>query len=181
MTVKQRYLRVVHGLFIVFLLIQLIPDKLTTETYAGYAIWFVIGVEVLTLIISALIKKPASLNLFVDIVAFIYGLLIAWTLATAKFSILKPALFPPPGKVFWQAVEDYDKILVNIQSSVGIILQGYLLAIIIAVPLGLFLGWSARFGGAATYISSFSAQYRRSYIYPTASRCFPPSAAFQYS
>jgi NitT/TauT family transport system permease protein len=57
--------------------------------------------------------------------------------------------------VLAQFVEDYDKILVNIQSSVGIILQGYLLAIAIAVPLGLFLGWSARLGSAATYISKF--------------------------
>ncbi len=155
MTLKKRYLRVVHALFIVFLLIQLIPDSLTTDTAAAYSIWFVVGVEVLTLIISAFIKKPVSLNLFVDIVGFIYGLLIAWTLATAKFNLLKPALFPPPGRVFAQFIEDYDKILVNIQSSIGIILQGYLLAIAVAVPLGLFLGWSARLGSAATYISKF--------------------------
>ena len=95
MTLKKRYLRVVHALFIVFLLIQLIPDSLTTDTAAAYVIWFVIGVEALTLIVSALIKKPVSLDLFVDIVAFIYGLLIAWTLATAKFDLLKQSLFPP--------------------------------------------------------------------------------------
>ena len=159
MTLKKRYLRVVHALFIVFLLIQLIPDSLTTDTAAAYSIWFVVGVEVLTLIISAFIKKPVSLNLFVDIVGFIYGLLIAWTLATAKFNLLKPALFPPPGRVFAQFIEDYDKILVNIQSSIGIILQGYLLAIAVAVPLGLFLGWSARLGSAATYISKFLVPY----------------------
>ena len=139
----RRYFRVVHVLFAVLMLIQLLPDQLATETYASYAIWFAVGVEALTLIASALIKKPAALNLFVDIVAFIYGLLIAWTLATAKFNILKAALFPPPGKVFWQFTGDFDKILTNIQSSVGIILQGYLLAIAVAIPLGLFLGWSA--------------------------------------
>ena len=155
MTVKQRYCRVVHALFIVFLLIQFIPDKLSGETYSSYAIWFVVGVEVLTLIFSALIKEPVGLNLFADIVTFIYGLLTAWVLATAKFNLLKPALFPPPGKVFWQAVSDYEKIFVNIQSSIGIILQGYLLGIVIAVPLGLFLGWSARLGSAATYVSKF--------------------------
>ena len=151
----KRYFRVVHGLFAVLLLIQFLPDKLTTETYVSYVIWFAVGVEVLTLILSAFIKKPASLNLFTDIVGFIYGLLIAWTLATAKFNLLKAALFPPPGKVFWQFIDDYDKILVNIQSSVGIILQGYLLALAVAIPLGLFLGWSARLGSAATYISKF--------------------------
>ncbi len=151
----RRYFRVVHGLFAVLILIQFLPDKLQTETYIFYVIWFAVGVEILTLILSAVIKKTASLNLFTDIVGFIYGLLIAWTLATAKFNLLKAALFPPPGKVFRQFINDYDKILVNIQSSVGIILQGYLLALMIAIPLGLFLGWNARLGSSATYISKF--------------------------
>ena len=155
MTIKKRYLRVVHALFIVLLLIQLLPDKLKGETYAQYVIWFVVGVEILTLIVSAFIKKREGLNLFTDIVSFVYGLLIAWTLATAKFNLLKPALFPPPGKVFWRMIGDYEKIKTNIFSSVGIIFQGYLLAIVIAIPLGLLLGWSARLGGAATYISKF--------------------------
>ena len=96
MSIRKRYLRTVHFLFIALLLIQLIPDKLKTNTYASYVIWFAVGVEVLTLIVSAIIKKPLGLTLFVDIVSFIYGLLIAWTLSTAKFNLLKPALFPPP-------------------------------------------------------------------------------------
>ena len=151
----RRYLRVVHILFAVLILIQFMPNQLSSDVYASYVIWFAVGVEVFTLVFSAFIKKAESLNLFVDIISFIYGLLIAWTLATAKFNILKAALFPPPGKVLWQFIGDYDKILTNIQSSVGIILLGYLLAISVAVPLGLFLGWSARLGGAATYISKF--------------------------
>ena len=153
--ILHRYFKVVHGLFAILILIQFLPDKLSSETYASYVIWFAVGVEVFTLVFSFFIKKMENLNLFVDIIAFIYGLLIAWTLATAKFNILKTALFPPPGKVFWQFIGDYDKILTNIQSSVGIILQGYFLAIFVAVPLGLFLGWSARLGGTAMYISKF--------------------------
>ena len=137
MTIKKRYFRVVHALFIVLLLIQLLPDKLSGDTYAQYVIWFAVGVEALTLLVSSFIKKPVGLNLFTDIVSFIYGLLIAWTLATAKFNLLKPALFPPPGKVFWRMIGDYETIVTNIFSSVGIILQGYLLALVIAIPLGL--------------------------------------------
>ena len=155
MTIKQRYLRIVHLLFIVLILVQLLPNKLPTETYTAYVVWFAAGVEVLTLIYSALIKKPAALELFADIVSFVYGLLIAWTLTTAKLNILRPSLFPPPGKVFMQFIGDHEKIVTNIFSSVGIILQGYILALVIAIPLGLFLGWSARLGSAATYISKF--------------------------
>ena len=135
----------VHLLFIVLLLIQLLPDKLSGDTYAQYVVWFAVGVEILTLIVSSFIKKPIGLTLFVDIVSFIYGLLIAWTLA----------LFPPPGRVFWQLIGDYEKIITNIFSSVGIILQGYLLAAASAIILGLLLGSSERLGNVATYISKF--------------------------
>ncbi len=84
-----------------------------------------------------------------------YVLLILWTIASAKSDILDKALFPPPGDVFKQFIEDISKILLNIGSSLGIIAQGYLLALVIAIPLGLFLGYSVRLGNAATYISKF--------------------------
>lgn len=57
--------------------------------------------------------------------------------------------------MFAQFIEDRGKILTNVRSSLGIILQGFILASAIAVPLGLFLGWGVRIGNAATYISKF--------------------------
>ena len=65
----------------------------------------------------------------------------------SRFSI---ALFP-----FRQFIEDHEKIVINILSSVGIILQGYLLAAAAAIILGLLLGSSERLGNVATYIAKF--------------------------
>ena len=121
----------------------------------AYVMWFAVGAEALVLLASALIKKQEGLTLFLDIAGFLYVLLILWTLATAKFNVLKATLFPPPGRVLKQFIEDFDKITVNIRSSLGIILQGYLLAALAAIPLGLFIGWNARLGNAATYITKF--------------------------
>ena len=155
MTLKRRFLRVTNFLFVVLLLVQLIPNTIKGDPHTDYLIWFAVGLEAIVLIVSAVSKKEKGLNLFLDIIGFVYGFLIVWTLITAKFNILKEELFPPMGKVFWQAVQDGDKIFVNIGSSLGIIVQGYLIALAIAIPLGLFLGWSARLGSAATYISKF--------------------------
>lgn len=155
MTFIKRYFRTANLLFVVLLLIQLLPDTVKNETGTSYAVWFVIGVEALVLVVSAFVKNEKSLNLFLDIISFLYGLLILWTLATAKFNILNEALFPAPGRIFEQFIRDFNKIIVNIRSSLGIIIQGYLLACIAAIPLGLFLGWSTRLGNAATYISKF--------------------------
>lgn len=155
MTVQKRFLRVTNILFVILMLVQLLPDKASGETHTAYLIGFAIVLEVLALAASILSKNENGLNLSLDIIGFLYALIIAWTLVTAKFNILNEALFPPLGKVLWQLIQDTGKILVNIKSSLGIIVQGYLLAVIIAIPLGLFLGWSVRLGNAATYISKF--------------------------
>lgn len=155
MTIVKRYLRVTHILFIILLLIQLLPDKSTKEVFTGSLLIFAIGLEVITLIVSAFIKKEEALVLVLDIVGFIFILLSAWSLATAKFNILNDLLFPAPGKVLHQFVEDKDKIFINVLSSLGTTLAGFLIAVAIAIPLGLFIGWSARIGSAATYITKF--------------------------
>ena len=154
--IAARFLRVTHLLFLVLLGVQFIPDHASvTEPHTPWLIGFAVIVEVVTLAITPVFKKKESLNLILDIVGFIYGFLALWTILTAKTALLPAALFPPFGKVLAQFAEDAPKIAVNIKSSVGIILQGFLLALITAIPLGLILGWNARLGGAATYLSKF--------------------------
>ena len=155
MTWQKRWLRLTHVFFVILLLVQLLPDRSAKETAQGALIIFAIAVEVLTLLVSAFIMRQESLALLLDIVGFIYVLLIVWSLATAKYNVLNDVLFPAPGRVLAQFAEDREKILVNIASSLGITIEGFLLAAVVAVPLGLFLGWNARLGGAATYISKF--------------------------
>ena len=46
------------------------------------------------------------MNLFLDIIGFIYGFLILWTIFTAKLALLPAALFPPFGKILAQGAED---------------------------------------------------------------------------
>ena len=155
MTLKKRYLRVVHLLFIALLLIQLLPDKSTKEVFTGSLVVFAVAAEIVVLAASSFIKKEESLKLLADIAGFIFVVLGIWSLATAKLNILNDLLFPAPGKVLHQFAEDREKIFVNIESSLGTTIKGFLLAVIVAVPLGLFIGWSARIGSAATYITKF--------------------------
>ena len=120
MTWKKRFLRATHLLFIILLLVQLLPDRSTKEVFTGKLVTFAIGVEVVTLLASFIIKKPQSLSLLLDIVGFVYVLLTVWSLATAKYNILNDMLFPAPGKVINQFVEDRQKILINIKYLNGI-------------------------------------------------------------
>ena len=155
MTLKKRYLRLTHLLFLLLILIQFLPDKSTKEVFTSSLIIFAAGVEVIVLAASKFIKKEESLALLLDIAGFVFVVLSLWSLATAKFNILNDLLFPAPGKVIHQFSEDSSKIFINIESSLGTTLKGFFLAVIVAVPLGLFIGWSARVGSAATYITKF--------------------------
>lgn len=137
------------------MLIQLLPDKSQKEVCTSSLIVFAIATEAVVIILSFLIKKKESLSLTLDIFGFIYVFLTVWTLTTAKFDLLNDLLFPAPGKVIAQFAEDKTVILTNIKSSVGIIIQGFLLAAVAAIPLGLLIGLNARLGNAASYLTKF--------------------------
>ena len=128
MTLKERLLRVTHLLFVILLLVQLLPDRSAKDVYTGALIAFAVGLEAVTVALSFLIKKKESLTLLLDIVGFIFVLLTLWSLATAKFNVLNDLLFPAPGKVLHQFAEDREKIIINIKSSLGITVKGFLLA-----------------------------------------------------
>lgn len=155
MTIKARFLRMTHIFFAILMLIQLLPDKLQKEVCTSSLIVFAIAAEAIVIILSFLIKRKESLSLTLDIFGFIYVFLTIWTLATAKFDLLNDLLFPAPGKVIAQFAEDKTVILTNIKSSVGIIIQGFLLAAVAAIPLGLLIGLNARLGNAASYLTKF--------------------------
>ena len=155
MNLKYRFIRFVNLFFVLLLLIQLLPNHTSSDPGTKYTVIFTLAIEVLVLLVSFLSKEKKSLNLFLDVISFIYVFLILWTLATAKFNLLSQYLFPPPGKIFACLVNDSPKIARNVLSSIQIIIEGYALGLIFAIPIGLFLGWSVRLGSAATYISKF--------------------------
>ncbi|MDR0819125.1 MAG: ABC transporter permease subunit [Oscillospiraceae bacterium] len=161
MTARQRFLKTANALFVLFLLIQFLPDRISKDSAVVYSIVFGCALEAILLIVSATAKSRQKLNVFADIISVIYIVLIAWTLASAKFNILREMLFPPPGVVFKQFIEDTlgekHQVLTHVGSSLALIVNGYLLGIIFAVPLGLLFGYSVRAGNAATYISKFLA------------------------
>jgi len=157
--IAKRLFTVANALFIIFLLIQSIPDKAyRIADHPRYTIIFIVFLEVLLLIVSFLQKKEQSRRILTDIAGVVYGFFIFWLLATVKLSLVKQAkqaVFPPPGAVLERFAADFDIMLINIRASISLIFQGYVIAIVLALPLGLFLGWNARTSAVAGYISKF--------------------------
>jgi NitT/TauT family transport system permease protein len=157
--IAKRLFTVTNGLFIVFLLIQMIPDKAyRIADQPRYTLFFITFLEILLLTVSFLIKKDQTRLVLTDIAGVIYGFFIFWMMATVKLSMVgeaKQAVFPPPGAVLGKFAADLGQILINIKFSLFLIFQGYVIAVAIAIPLGLFLGWNMRVGAVAGYISKF--------------------------
>ena len=156
MNQKKKWFKLVHILFLVFLAINLLPDKGQPDEYRFYLIGFASILEVVVILVGCFFSEKAY-NTVGDVVSAIYVLFILWTLATVKFGLLRPALFPPFGKVFWQIIEDREELINNIIYSVSSILYGYFLALVIGLFLGLFISASYRLRNSFVYINKFFA------------------------
>ncbi len=151
----KKFLNITNLLFFIFLIIQFLPDQYSKATYGRDILLFVVILEVAFLIVTQVKQAGEKLTTIKDIVAIAYVFLIAWQVLTAKTAFLNEILFPPPGAVIQQFFTDIEKITKGIQSSILIILQGYLLAMAVAIPLGLLGGWSKRLGNSFQYVSKF--------------------------
>lgn len=158
-TVKTRYLTAANALFIVLLALNFALPDVTVKNSAEPLCFtgFLIITEALILVGTTFARTRAGLNVVKDVGAFVYVLAGFWLIFTAKTDILDERLFPAPGTVFAQMLEDWAKIGVNIGSSLGIVAEGFIIGAALAIPLGLFLGWNLRVGRAASRVSSFFA------------------------
>ncbi len=71
-------------------------------------------------------------------------LLLLWQASTVWLKLLDPQLFPPPLQVLGLLAADWQVFAKSLGSSFSLLFWGYLLAVVLAVPLGLIVGWNRR-------------------------------------
>lgn len=148
--------KLVHVLFLLFIAVNFLPDKGQPDEYRMYLIGFTVILEVIVVQTGCFASRKAA-NTVADVISAIYVLFIVWTLATVKFGLLRPALFPPFGKVIWQIIDDRKELLEHIICSVSSIFYGYFLALATGLFLGLFISASYRLRNSFVYINKFFA------------------------
>ena len=72
------------------------------------------------------------------------AVLLLWQLSTAWLKLLDPQLFPEPLQVLSLLVEDRQVFLKSLLSSFTLLFWGCTLAALLAIPLGLIVGWNRR-------------------------------------
>ncbi len=96
------------------------------------------------LFLAELHIHPKNARAVTDICLLLSGLLLLWEIMCGKLVLLDPFLFPGPVKVFAVFGADWEIMFKGVGSSLFILASGYLLALVIAIPAGLYIGWRKR-------------------------------------
>lgn len=156
-TARMRLLNASSVLFVLFLLVNLLPDVTKKGSEALYAIVPLAVVEAVVLAVSLTTKKRATRDTVVDVSAVVYLAFGAWLLCSAKLDLLPQKMFPAPGYVLKRIVEDWEQIWEGIGSSLGLIGEGFLLGGAVGIVIGLALGANARSCRATEKVVTFLA------------------------
>lgn len=115
---------------------------------AGQIPWHVlsiaIGIKSIALIRVTMVNDEAARRGTNDVSAIILAVLLAWYLATTRYVVLDKMLFPQPEAVLKLFVAELPDMLKGLVNSLILLVSGYLLALLTALPLGLLVGWRAR-------------------------------------
>ena len=139
----KKMINVTNILFILILLLELLPDQRIAAN-SGYLVALV-GLIHLYYMLNFIFRKDSSkVETVGDVTAIVYGVLLLWELSTAKLNLVGEMLYPAPGPVIALFIVEIPEFLKGLASSMQLLLAGYLLALVIAVPLALLIGWRQR-------------------------------------
>lgn len=103
-----------------------------------------VAVESITLIRLAIVRSDESRRGAGDVSVIVFTVLLAWYLSTTRFVMLDTMLFPQPEAVLALFVAELPDMMKGLLNSLILLGGGYLLALAIALPLGLLIGWRTR-------------------------------------
>lgn len=139
----RRILNVTNAFFLAALVLELFPSK-RADVNAWYYIGLVLALEVLYILNLLLKKDNEKLQTVGDVIAIVYGILIVWEILTTKTDLADKFLFPSPSNVLALLISELPELLKGTLSSFQLLFAGYLLALALAIPLALVIGWKKR-------------------------------------
>jgi len=135
---------VVYILLGIALAVQiLVPDSSRQATADASGFLLVLVLLVILFTAGLLFRKKEALAV-TDLFLVISVILVLWEVLLGKLSLCDPLLFPGPAQVFQVFASDWQLMLYGAVGSLGIMVVGYFLALTLAIPLGLYIGWRRR-------------------------------------
>lgn len=137
-----------QGLVVILLAATLIlavavPDA-SAQAVSNSSVFIGILIVLAILFLAGIHLQPKNALAVTDIFLLIAGILLVWEVLFGKLAVLDPFLFPGPAKVFAVFGADWEIMLKGVGSSLFILTSGYLIALVVAIPAGLYIGWRKR-------------------------------------
>ena len=142
-------------LFLAALLAQFLPTKTKKTGEPLYAVGLLAVIEALLIILILIRPKHKESKTLDGVFGVVFAFLGIWTLLTAKLVLIPQDIFKAPDIVIEQFVSDLPRLLSDLAASMITITTGYVLALITAIPIGLFLGWNSQIGKVSEQIANF--------------------------
>lgn len=124
-------------LFAILLIAIAVPGKVTPATSVPFVVASVL-IELLFLWRYAVNGNKAS---SCNIVMAVWLFFIVWEVASTDLKLTHPVLIPRPEDVFAVFPRLHDELLRNLASSMLLLVEGFLTALVAANIIGLFVGW----------------------------------------
>lgn len=128
---------VANVLFVALLIVITIPGKVTPDTSVPF---YVASLIVEALFIWRYFANDCGRSTCYIAIA-VWLLLITWEIVSTDLRLTHPVLIPRPEEVFAVFPRLYDELLLNVKSSLLLLLQGFITSLIAANIIGLFVGW----------------------------------------
>lgn len=130
-------------LFATLVLTVAVPDspEQTVDDNRAFVVFLLV---VMAIYGAKLYFNPERIVSTTDIFLIISMSLLLWELVLGKLTLLDSFIFPGPSKVFIVFQTDTKQMADGVISSLGILLTGYFLALVLAIPIGLYAGWKKR-------------------------------------
>lgn len=91
-------------------------------------------------------RLRSSLRVPSCIIMIVWGVLFVWELAVTKFNCMHPVLYPAPENVFYVFQTQYETILLNIWSTMKLLVVSIIIGVAAGVVLGVTVGWIPALG-----------------------------------
>jgi len=131
-----------HLAFATLAVLALLGDK------AHKASWRVLlvgaAIEAILLLRRRFQKDERLRISYGDIAAVILWSLALWQLLSENLAVVDRMLFPPPEKIFALFIKEIPDMMKGLVRSLTLLVSGYLLALVTAVPIGIYAGWKRR-------------------------------------
>lgn len=121
-----------------------IPCRRPDAAAEAPLLWLVGGIQIFYLLNLVFRKEPQKAETVGDVTAIGYAVLLAWELATARYNLIDPMLYPTPSAVLQLFIKDRADLAKGLLSSLQLLAGGYAAALIAAIPLALVVGWRKR-------------------------------------